>query len=271
MLDMEFDRRCPVPWARLTSLNTGICTSQQFLSIFNMCPNLEDLTVCFAGLTRSAVADLDVMAMIQYTQLTILRVVSLYDASFLFAHVSFPALRDLTLMIKRTQVQAPFNAFLDRSCALRRLTIHIPQTGTDGIAGILRRTPDLIELNVLHEVTKETVELFLVPAGAPTQILVPRLRCLSVNVSGEAGGLAFARVVRSRWRVPSGMPGVDGPHHSVSRIERVLYQEGLVSAARASLFGFAEEGLDVRMKTTRIIRAFSLTYRSLRSATPSWS
>lgn len=48
-----------------------------------------------------------------------------------------------------------------------QLSINIPNLSTHNIACILQRTPDLIELDLLHEVTKEGLDLLLVSNADP--------------------------------------------------------------------------------------------------------
>lgn len=248
-LDMNFILQLQVPWGQLTLLQLGACSYQDFLSILTRCPILEHLTVFIedrtvhlAGTTQ--ITDPVSHSIIRHTKLTNLHVASSVDLSSFFSHLSFPSLRDLTLVIHRSWVQQSFNSFLYRSsCSLRKLSINIPHASTDNIACILRRTPDLTELDLFHKVTRETLQLLLVSGSASAQILVPRLKCLSVKSNSEAGGLVFASVIRSRWRLPLGMTDLDGP--SVSRIERIVYHEILVSPARVIISKLAAEGLDV--------------------------
>lgn len=244
---MKYVYRFQLPWGQLEHLQLGPCSSTQFLSILKTCPKIEDLDVCLCGPIH--IINPAPYSTIQHTRLTMLNIISYEDLSFLSDRVTFPSLRNLTLVIKGSWVQESFHSFLYRSsCSLRQLSIHTPCTSTDDIACILRRTPDLTELCFLHEVTNATLELLLVSSSAPTQILVPRLRCLSVNISGKLGSLVVVRVVESRWRLPLGTSDVDGT--PVSRIERIVHGRDFTAAARARLSELAAEGLDVRVRRT---------------------
>lgn len=87
-------RRLQVPWGRLTRLQLVIRSSQQFLGILKMCPNIEDLTAeCSYRWADSKICHPPKL----HTKLTSLNISSFYYLSFLFAHLSLPSLRNLSL------------------------------------------------------------------------------------------------------------------------------------------------------------------------------
>lgn len=175
-------RHVRMSWAQLTHFWIEVCTRSECLAILTTCHNLENFTFHITNRDWLAAPG----SVIIHPRLNTLDISSdCKDLSFLLDHLSFPSLRDLSLSSTVWQ-KAPFLSLLRRSsCTLERLSLSILDAAADDIMHILQHTTRLTELqlrDIESRIATETLQLLVVSPTPREKTLVPRLRCLSVDI-----------------------------------------------------------------------------------------
>jgi hypothetical protein len=182
-------------------------------------------------------------SLIQLLHLHSLEVDTLSTPGRLFPHLLSPALRHLQVGNCIGWGHSEFISFLSRSqCSLQKLVlrmedIHISDAD---LIHCLEHTPDLVELELLADNVCEVPSsalsrlTFHTPENGQATCLAPKLKILELLHHSKFDGLAFVKMIQSRWWPEGALERKDNKNMPVERMENVVIR----------LFGDVEEDWD---------------------------